>query len=160
MKAKDYIERYKNEFRIRPLKKEYKEEIKEEIKNEKDFLYRSINRNVSQENKKNNLKIIGVTGSKGKSTVCYLLHNALKARGKKSVLYSSIEIDSDLSYNLKGAVENPLKDKQMLLNAINEATQANAQYLILEVNERAINNKIINDLDFDYKVVTNISPSL
>ena len=158
MKAKDFIEKYKQEFKVRPLKKHLINDKKEsvaEVKNNRSFLYKSINRNEVQ-NTENELKIIGVSGSKGKSTVCYLLHNVLKERGKKSVLYSSIEIDSELSYNLKGAVENPLRSKEMLFNAVNEAIEDKADYLILEVNERAINNKVIDDLDFDVKVITNI----
>lgn len=159
MREKAYREKYKNIYRVRPLRKTTESLIEEKdikvIDNEKAFLYKSVNRDY-QSVDTNNLKIIGVTGSKGKSTVCYLLHNTLKERGKKSVLYSSIEIDSPLSYNLKGAVENPLRDKEMLLNAINEAIESKAEYLILEVNERAIKNNIIEDLDFDIKVVTNI----
>jgi len=157
MKAKEFRNKYKETYRIRPLRKVTKEAIVDAkvIENNKSFLYKSINKDFTNSN---DLKIIGVSGSKGKSTVCYLLHNALKEKGKKSILYSSIEIDSELSYNLKGSVENPLKDNEMLLNAINEAIEAEAEYLILEVNERAIKNQIIDDLDFDMKVITNIHP--
>ena len=82
--------------------------------------------------------IIGITGSRGKSSVCYLLHQYLKNKGYKSVLYSSIEIDSELSYTKKHcAVDNPLKSRETLLNAVCQCIDSNADFLILEVNERA-----------------------
>ena len=90
MKAKDFIEKYKQEFKVRPLKKHLINDKKEsvaEVKNNRSFLYKSINRNEVQ-NTENELKIIGVSGSKGKSTVCYLLHNVLKERGKKMEILS------------------------------------------------------------------------
>ncbi len=159
MKAKEFRNKYQEVYKLKKLK-EHTKIIKKDNNNNNNssfsFLYNSVNKTTDMNTKEKELKIIGITGSKGKSTVCYLLHNALKLQGKKSVLYSSIEIDSKLSYNIKGAVENPLKSKEMLLNAINEAIESNADYLILEVNERAINNKVIDDLDFDLKAVTNI----
>lgn len=101
--------------------------------------------------------IIGITGSRGKSSVCYLLHQYLKNKGYKSVLYSSIEIDSELSYTKKHcAVDNPLKSRETLLNAVCQCIDSNADFLILEVNERAIDLGIINDIDFDIRLITNI----
>lgn len=158
MKPNEFREKYKEIYKLKKIRESRKKNVEEVIvkKNDYSFLYNSINKNVTNTLNNKELKIIGITGSKGKSTVCYLLHNALKLQGKKSVLYSSIEIDSELSYVMKGAIENPLKNKEMLLNAVNEAIENDADYLILEVNERAINNHIVDDLDFDLKVVTNI----
>lgn len=103
------------------------------------------------------LKIIGITGSKGKSSVAYILHNYLKSLGFVSVLYSSIEVDSPLSYlKSKTAVENPLINEGQLLNAIEQSIGIDADFLILEVNERAIKQGIIDDVPFDVKVLTNI----
>ena len=67
-------------------KKEYikyledKLNIKENIKINKDFTF------------------IGITGSRGKSTVCFMIHEFLKEKGYKSILYSSIGIDSPKSF--------------------------------------------------------------
>lgn len=129
-----------------------------EKNNKKPILNREKLKKI-KDKKIDNLKIIGVTGSRGKSTVAYLLHSYLKQNGYKSVLYSSIMIDSYLSYKTPNeAVENPFKNSQMLLDAIEEAVAYAADYLILEVNERAIFNELTKDVPFDIRILTNIYP--
>lgn len=114
---------------------------------------------IGDEEKGCNLKIIGITGSRGKSSVAYIVHEYLKGLGYKSVLYSSIKIDSPLSLCAENtAVENPLRDEQMLLDAIDEAISYQADYLIMEVNERAIKKGLSKDIPFDVRVITNIIP--
>lgn len=133
------------------------------IKKLRNKLYNEINefqmiRNIKfvKKNEKEPI-IIGVTGSRGKSSVAYILHYYLKSLGYSSVLYSSIEIDSELSYVKKHfAVDNPLKSKKTLLSAVDQCINQNADFLILEVNERAIKLGLINDIEFDVKVLTNI----
>lgn len=114
---------------------------------------------LRDEEKVSNLKIIGITGSRGKSSVAYIVHEYLKGLGYKSVLYSSIKIDSPLSLCAENsAVENPLRDEQMLLDAIDQAITYQADYLIMEVNERAIKKGLSKDIPFDVRVITNIIP--
>ena len=92
------------------------------------------------------LKIIGISGSRGKSATAYLIAEYLKSLNKKVTLYSSIEIYSPNSYKtLKEAVENPLVNEEMLYNALIEANANDSEYLILEVNEKAIKNKVIDE---------------
>ena len=135
-------------MRINKLKEKLKQEIKEK-------LFKKENKNKSEKVKEP--IIIGITGSRGKSSVAYMLHNFLKNLGYKSILYSSIEIDSELSYvKKKFAVDNPIKSKAVLLNAVEQCMDQNADFLILEVNERAIKLGIIDDVEFDIRVLTNI----
>lgn len=135
-------------MRINNLKEKLKREIKETL------IHKELN------TKKTKIKepiIIGITGSRGKSSVAYMLHKFIKCLGYKSILYSSIEIDSDLSYAKKHfAVDNPIKDKKVLLSAVEQSIAQNADFLILEINERAINLGIIDDVEFDIRVLTNI----
>ena len=135
-------------MRINKLKEKLKQEIKEK-------LFKKENKNKSEKVKEP--IIIGITGSRGKSSVAYMLHSFLKNLGYKSILYSSIEIDSELSYvKKKFAVDNPIKSKAVLLNAVEQCMDQNADFLILEVNERAIKLGIIDDVEFDIRVLTNI----
>ena len=139
-------------MKIEELRKELKKNHKVLPFNEKRVKGKKIN-NVYN----NKLKIIGITGSRGKSTTAYILHEYLKKMGYESVLYSSIEIDSKLSFGKRhSAIDNPIKNKQMLLNAIEQAIGIDADFLILEINERAIKQGIIDDVPFDVRVLTNI----
>lgn len=110
-------------------------------------------------NDENDMKIVGITGSKGKSTTAYFVHQYLKSQGYRSILYSSIEIDSPTSYDAEGeAVENPIRDERMLLDALVQAESYDADYLILEINERSIFRGYTKDIPFDVRFITNIIP--
>lgn len=107
----------------------------------------------------NDLKIIGVTGSKGKSTVCYLLHEYLKEKGFRSVLYSSVKIDSPISLiNPNESSELSFNSEEELLDLIESVERYNADYLVLEVNENTIAKGLTKDIPFDVRVLTNLNP--
>ena len=103
------------------------------------------------------MEIIGITGSFGKSSLCYILSSYLKHIGKKVVSYSSIEIDSPKSNKTKHqSQEIVIKNKEVLDSAIKEAKEYNADFLILEINEEIIGKEIIDDVPFTYRILTNI----
>lgn len=134
----------------------------QKLKKHTTNLFRSSLKKIGTEkvSTDNNMKIIGITGSHGKSSVAFMIHEYLKEIGYKTVLYSSISVDSPASYKkVNEAVENPLRDQQMLLNAIEEAYAYNADFLILEVNERAIKKGLSKDIPFDMRIITNINPT-
>ncbi|MDL2292911.1 hypothetical protein LJC17_04935 [Acholeplasma sp. OttesenSCG-928-E16] len=142
--------RSKNESSIR-------KESKEAVNNQKTTAS-LFKRSFSNENEEKTLKIIGITGSRGKSSIAFMLNEYLKKEGYKTVLFSSIKIDSALSLRAKDeAIENPLKDERMLLEALEDAIFQKADYLILEVNERAIKLGLTKDIPFDIRVITNIA---
>ena len=102
------------------------------------------------------MEIIGITGSFGKSSLCYILSSYLKHIGKKVVSYSSIEIDSPKSNKVTHqSQEIVIKNKEVLDSAIKEAKEYNADFLILEINEEIIGKGIIDDVPFTYRVLTN-----
>ena len=103
------------------------------------------------------MQIIGITGSFGKSSLCYILSSYLKHIGKRVVSYSSIEIDSPKSNKTKHqSQEIVIKNKEVLDSAIKEAKEYNADFLILEINEEIIGKGIIDDVPFTYRILTNI----
>lgn len=121
-----------------------------------------INKEVQLKNNNSNLdkvKIIGITGSRGKSTTAFLVHKYLQAKGYKSILYSSISIDSPVSQNDSDiACEIPINNDISLLNLLDEAEIYGADYIVVEVNESTISKGLVKDIPFDVRVLTNINP--
>lgn len=135
---KNYINNSNNDY-IRPVNIEY-------ANNKKDYDI-------------NNLKVIGITGSTGKSTTAFIIHKYLQSIGKKTVLYSSIMVDNPASLipNNVG-YEVACKDQSSFLSILNEAEQYGAEYLVLEVNESTIEKGFIIDFPFTVRVLTNLIP--
>ncbi|MBQ8292402.1 MAG: hypothetical protein IJX78_01190 [Bacilli bacterium] len=105
----------------------------------------------------NNLKIIGITGSRGKSTVAYMVHEYLKLLGKKCVLYSSLGVDSPASIMKSNeAIELAVSSTESLLSILDEVEMYEADYLVLEINESTID--LVKEVPFDVKVLTNFNP--
>ena len=139
------LNEYKNKLSKR-LNKKDKRFIKDEFKNNK------INEN-------DDLKIIGITGSTGKSTVCYIVHEYLKKLGYRSCLYSSCKVDSPATFiSPNSGVELSFKSEDDLLDIIEACEAYKADYLVLEVNESNINKGITKDIPFTLKALTNLIP--
>lgn len=137
------------------------------LKNLKDKLINKNLKNVrsvkkmhnTNKEKNNDLVIIGVTGSCGKTSTCVMIHEYLKFLGYKSVLYSSSTVDSPTSFIKKNeAFEVPVKSESSLLSIINEVEAYGADYLVLEVNDSTLEKGFLKDVDFDVRVLTNINP--
>ena len=108
---------------------------------------------------KEDLIIVGVTGSRGKTSTCVMIHEYLKSLGYKSVLYSSSTVDSPNSFIKKDeAFEVPVKNETSLLSIINEVEAYGADYLVLEVNDSTLEKGFLKDVDFDVRVLTNLNP--
>lgn len=116
--------------------------------------FRSVNKKIN-----NNIKIIGITGSRGKSTTAIIIHNYLKYLGYKSVLYSSAMVDSPASIFKKNeAYEVAVRDEESLISIIEEAEAYGAEYMVLEVNESSLAKGFLKDVPFDVRVLTNLNP--
>lgn len=109
--------------------------------------------------KNTKLKIIGITGSNGKTTTALIVHEYLKSIGLKSVLFASCGIDLEISnYDKNSEVDIPIFNETSLINAIDGAIKERADYLILEINERTIEKGYIEGIPFSIRALTNIVP--
>jgi len=134
-KVKENLE--KKQIKKREIRKEFKEGSK---KHEKE------------------LKIIGITGSRGKSTTALIIHNYLKFLGFKSTLYSSVMVDSPASFLKENeAYEVAVRDEESLISIIEEVEAYGADFLVLEVNESALAKGFLKDMPFDVRVLTNLN---
>jgi len=95
------------------------------------------------------LKVIGVTGTKGKTTTAHLIHHILTSQGKKTGLISSI---TSPGFH----VTNP--DVVSLQASLSEMVKEGNEYAVVEVSSHGIDQKRIAGVKFDIAVLTNIAP--
>jgi UDP-N-acetylmuramyl-tripeptide synthetase len=100
------------------------------------------------------LKIIGITGTKGKTSSSYIAYHMLHAIGKKVALISTIEkrIGSQL---ISIPLTTPLPDQlQMFLRV---CVDQGVEYVVLEVSAQALTLGRVDGIEFEAGVFTNFS---
>ncbi len=95
------------------------------------------------------LTVIGVTGTKGKTTTCHLIYHILTKLGKKTGLISSVTFPGF-------HVTTP--DVITLNKLLKEMVDAGDEYAVIEVSSHGIAQKRIAGIKFDAGVLTNIAP--
>lgn len=103
------------------------------------------------------IKVIGVTGTNGKTTVASLLAEILEEAGFKTACLSSIK------FKIKGEErENALKmtmpGRFRLQKFLKQAVTADCQYAILEVTSEGIKQHRHRFIRFEAAIFTNLSP--
>lgn len=100
------------------------------------------------------LRLVGVTGTNGKSTTTWFLRSILQARGAKTALLGTIEYDlTDRRLNAPLTTPGPIE----LCRHLAGSTAAGARYGVLEVSSHALDQRRTDGLDFDATVFTNLS---
>jgi len=105
-------------------------------------------------NKFSNLKIIGVTGTNGKTTTCYLTYQLLNLLGKKACYIGTIGFYMD---KIKRELPNTTPDILELYNLLFEAIDNNIEYVVMEVSSHALSLGRILGLHFDIGAFTNLT---
>jgi UDP-N-acetylmuramoyl-L-alanyl-D-glutamate--2,6-diaminopimelate ligase len=100
-------------------------------------------------------KMFAVTGTNGKSTVATLVHHILQESGKKSTLFSTVEIRIkdkvvEESYNTTPSV---IKISEIL----EKSKLENVEFVNMEVSSHALHQKRVEKLEYDLISFTNIT---
>lgn len=100
------------------------------------------------------LKLIGITGTNGKTTVTYLIKSVLEQLGKKVGLIGTIK-------NMIGSDEleakNTTPDAFELHGLFRKMVDAGCEYCVMEVSSHALDQKRVSGLHFAVAGLTNIS---
>jgi len=101
--------------------------------------------------------VIGVTGTKGKSTVVELINFILESAGKKTAISSSVrfKVNGFSKPNLTGM---SMPGRFFIQQFLYEAVKKECQYAIIEVTSQGILQHRHRFIDFDAAVLTNLEP--
>lgn len=100
------------------------------------------------------LKIVGITGTNGKSTTCELLRSILSAADERSALLGTIRYDL-LSETVESSLTTP--PPTVLCRHLAQAARAGARWAVMEVSSHALDQRRCDGLTFAAGVFTNIS---
>lgn len=102
------------------------------------------------------LKVIGVTGTDGKTTTSNMIYQILKSAGEKVSLVSSINaVIGDKVYDIGFHVTSP--DSLMIQRLIKESLKGGTEYIVLEVTSHGLDQHRFWGIEFDVGVITNIT---
>lgn len=124
----------------------------EVVKDTKEYLINYLKENYYKYLE--NIKIIGFTGTNGKTTSAFLLHSALNMLGLKASyigtvgFYASAKIES---------LNNTTPDILDLYNLLLKSYELGCKYIVMEVSSQGLSYKRVEGIDFDYAIFTNLT---
>ena len=105
------------------------------------------------------IKIIGITGTNGKTTTTNIIAHILKKAGFKVAVSGTEGVFLHSENGIKKIAPRSHTTPEILttLNNLKIALEAGAEFFVMEVSSHGIFQKRIEGLDFSAKVFTNLS---
>ncbi|MDA9576246.1 UDP-N-acetylmuramoyl-L-alanyl-D-glutamate--2,6-diaminopimelate ligase [Flavobacteriaceae bacterium] len=101
-----------------------------------------------------NLRLIGVTGTNGKTTVASLLYNLFKAAGYKVGLISTVKIMVD---NISHSTSHTTPDSLVINSYLQQMNNVGVEFCFMEVSSHGIHQHRTEGLAFEGGIFTNLS---
>jgi len=118
----------------------------------KEYLINHLKNNYYNEIK--DLKLMGITGTNGKTTTAYLLWQSLNKLGHKCAYIGTI------GFYIENKVKDLLNTTPEIIDVYEmliECKNKNCEYVVMEVSSHALEQRRVDGLKFDYAVFTNLT---
>jgi len=102
------------------------------------------------------LKVIGVTGTNGKTTTTFMIHRMLQNAGFKTAIMTTVAwgIGDDINSQIQHYTNVPVPQ---LMQRLKQIKAAKVDYLVLEITSQALAQNRAWGVPFDIAVMTNVT---
>lgn len=114
----------------------------------RDYLYDNYYNEIKD------MKLIGVTGTNGKTTICFLVYQMLSKLGVKAAYIGTIGFYCNNEHRL---LNNTTPDTDILYEMLLEAKEKGASVVVMECSSHALDNDRLYGLKFDEVAFTNLT---
>jgi UDP-N-acetylmuramoyl-L-alanyl-D-glutamate--2,6-diaminopimelate ligase len=101
--------------------------------------------------------VIGVTGTKGKTTTLELINAILEGAGKKTAIMSSLRVKLDMD-SQKNKIGNSMPGRGYLQKFLKEAIKNHCNYALVEVTSQGVVAHRHRFINWNMGVLTNLAP--
>lgn len=101
------------------------------------------------------LLMIGVTGTKGKTTTAFMIQRILQEAGYKTGLIGTVAV---LDANGEHPAKNTTPESHVLQRMLAQMYQQGIRAVVMEVSSQGLKQNRVTGITFDYGVYTNLTP--
>jgi len=132
--------------------------VSDSLESDNIYLSKNINRDAQTLIKNyydlSDIKLIGVTGTNGKTSTCHLIYESLNSMKKRATYIGTLGvIDNDYKLEL----DNTTPEIDVLAREIDKAKKRGSEYIVMEVSSHSLSLNRVDILDFDVVCFTNLS---
>lgn len=108
-------------------------------------------------NPANKMKIVGVTGTNGKTSVASLLCEVLRTAGVKCALLGTVSAEDASGRTLSYATGMTTPDPEVLYPMLSEMAESGAEVVVMEVSSHALALHKVDAIRFEMGIFTNLT---